>query len=155
MPRAGIFSGHGLFGPETLGLRAGPRAFGPIDLNTGQATLKSRIKKFRCQIYPRDMHKMYMVSSIALHGLLTAFFLENIAYWVAFKGIFIRFHNFSARNRAEGSDHGLGGLAKMAFGPRAFGLGPGPRASLASPNLISIGRRYCRSCARDLYRIKE
>ena len=36
----------------------------------------------------------------------------------------------SARNRAKGSGCGPDGLAKIAFGPRAFGLGPGPVASL-------------------------
>ena len=40
------------------------------------------------------------------------------------------FENNLAQNRAKGSGRGPDGPAKMAFGPRAFGLGPGPVASL-------------------------
>ena len=37
---------------------------------------------------------------------------------------------FKPDPRAKGSGHGLIGLAKMVFGPRAFGLGPGPPSPL-------------------------
>ena len=40
---------------------------------------------------------------------------------------------FKPDPRAKGSGHGLIGLAKMAFGLRAFGLGPGPPPPLRFP----------------------